>query len=253
MLVTPVKTSLVRSGDDILEILAKSIKILPEKSVVVIASKIFSLCENRIVKKISGAKEEKHELVKREAEYYLDPHSSKYNMMLTVKGSWMFVNAGIDESNSENKYSLWPKDPQKSINNVWRFLRRHYHLKKVGAIMSDSRSFPLNWGVVGHGIAHCGFKTLKSYIGKSDLFGRLMKMEQVNMVQGITAAAVLEMGEGAEQTPIAIVTNVSDILFQNHVPSKQGLSLLHINLEDDVYAPILLAAKWKKGGGGNHC
>jgi F420-0:gamma-glutamyl ligase len=248
MLITTIKTPLVRVGDDILKTLAESIKSLPEKSVIVIASKIFSLCENRIIKKITGSREEKHELVKREAEYYLDPQSSKYNMMLTIKGNWMFVNAGIDESNAENQYSLWPNDPQKSVNGVWRFLRRHYHVRQVGVIMSDSRSFPLNWGVVGHGIAHCGFKTLKSYIGKPDLFGRLMKMEQVNMVQGITVAAVLEMGEGAEQTPIAIVTNVSDIAFQNQSPSKRELNFLHINLEDDAYAPILLAAKWKRGG-----
>lgn len=32
--------------------------------------------------------------------------------------------------------------------------------------MSDSRSFPLNWGVVGHGIVHCGFAALKSYVGR---------------------------------------------------------------------------------------
>ena len=211
-----------------------------------IASKIFSLCENRIIKKVSGTKEEKHGLVKQEAEYYLDPHSSKYNMMLTIKGNWMFVNAGIDESNAENQYSLWPKDPQKSVNNAWRFLRQHYHVKQVGVIMSDSKSFPLNWGVVGHGIAHCGFKTLKSYIGKPDLFGRLMKMEQANMVQGITVAAVLEMGEGAEQTPIAIVADIRDIIFQSQPPTAQELKSLKINLEDDAYAPLLASVEWKK-------
>ena len=113
--------------------------------------------------------------------------------------------------------------------------------------MSDSKSFPLNWGVVGHGIAHCGFKTLKSYIGKPDLFGRLMKMEQVNMAQGIAVAAVLEMGEGAEQTPIAVVTDIKDIIFQSRPPTTKELNSLKINLEDDAYAPILLKADWREG------
>lgn len=246
MLITTIRTPLVRTGNDIFAILVESIKSLPEKSVVVIASKIFSLCENRIIKKITGSREEKHELVKQEAEYYLDPQFSKYNMMLTIKGNWMFVNAGIDESNAENQYSLWPSNPQKSVNNIWRFLRRHYHVRQVGVIMSDSKSFPLNWGVVGHGIAHCGFKTLKSYIGKPDLFGRLMKMEQVNMVQGIAVAGVLEMGEGAEQTPVAIVTDIKDIIFQSHPPTAQELKSLKINLEDDAYAPLLTSVEWRK-------
>jgi len=245
VLVTTVKTHLVKAGDDISEVLIGSIKSLPEKSVLVIASKIFSLCENRIIKKVTGAKAEKQQLVKKEAEYYLDPQASKYDIMLTIKGNWMFANAGIDESNSENQYSLWPNDPQKSVNNVWNLLRRHFKINKLGVIMSDSKSFPLNWGVIGHGIAHCGFETLKSYIGKSDLFGRLMKMEQVNMVQGIAAAGVLEMGEGSEQTPIAMITDIKDIIFQDHQPTIKELQSLAINLENDVYAPLLTAVKWK--------
>ena len=247
MTIWAVKAPLVKTGDDICRIIAESIRNLPEKSVIVIASKIFSFCENRLVNKKLGTAEEKHELVKQEAEYYLDPHSSKYHMMLTIKGNWMFVNAGIDESNADNQYSLWPKDPQKSVNDVWKFLRRHYQIKQLGVIMSDSKSFPLNWGVVGHGIAHCGFKTLKSYIGKPDLFGRLMKMEQVNMAQGIAVAAVLEMGEGAEQTPIAVVTDIKDIIFQSRPPTTKELNSLKINLEDDAYAPILLKADWREG------
>lgn len=249
MKVSGIKTPLVGVGDDILDIIAKSVEVLPEKSILVITSKIFSFCENRLVKKKSGTREEKHELAKREAEYYLDPHSSKYNLMLTIKGNWMFVNAGIDESNADNQYALWPKDPQKSANRMWRFLRRHYRVKEVGVIMSDSRSFPLNWGVVGHGITHCGFESLKSYVGRSDLFGRIMQMEKVNLVQSIAAAAVMEMGEGDEQTPLAVVTGVKRIVFQTRPPTAAELKSLRIKLADDAYAPILLKAGWKRGGG----
>lgn len=249
MRVNTVKTRLVEPGDDIREIIGKSIQVLPEKSILVIASKIFSFCENRLVEKKTGQPEEKHELAKQEAEYYLDPHSSKYNLMLTIKQNWMFVNAGIDESNAANQYSLWPVNPQRSVNQVWQFLRRQYRLKRVGVIMSDSRSFPLNWGVVGHGIVHCGFVALKSYVGEPDLFGRKMKMEKVNLVQSIAAAAVLEMGEGNEQTPMAVVTGVKQIVFQNHQPTVLELDALKIKMADDAYAPLLLKAGWKKGKG----
>lgn len=249
MKVVAVKTLQVKIDDDIQNIIKNNLKSLPEKSILIIASKIFSFCENRLVKKKTGTADEKHELAKREAEYYLDPHSSKYNLMLTIKGNWMFVNAGIDESNSDNQYSLWPKDPQKSVNRVWRFLRQHYRLRQVGVIMSDSRSFPLNWGVVGHGIVHCGFIALKSYVGRPDLFGRIMQMEKVNLVQSIAAAAVLEMGEGNEQTPMAVVTGVKQIVFQNREPTLAELNSLKIKIADDAYAPLLLKAEWKKGSG----
>lgn len=247
MKVTAYKTPLVTAKDNLFQVIAEAVPYLPERSVLVIASKIVSTCENRFVKKITGKPSEKHELVRKEAEFYTDPHSSKYDLMLTIHRNWMFVNAGIDESNADNQYILWPEDPQASVNKIWQFLRQHYGVKEVGVTMSDSTSIPLNWGVMGHAIAHCGFEQLKSYIGKPDLFGRQLQMEQVNISQGLTAAAVLEMGEGDESTPLAVVREIKDIVFQDRPPSQEELANLHIGIEDDVFAPLLTKADWKKG------
>lgn len=247
MQVAAIQTSLVKADDDITKVITDSIDSIPERSILVVASKIVSTCENRFVAKKTGTREEKHALVKQEAELYTDPHSSKYDLMLTIKRNWLFVNAGIDESNANGQYLLWPKDPQKSVNEIWQFVRQHYGLKEVGVTLSDSSSFPLNWGVIGRAIAHCGFHPLRSYIGSEDLFGREMKMEQVNVAQSITAAAVLEMGEGAERSPLALVQTDSDIEFHDHVPTEQELAALHIDLADDAYAPILEKAEWQKG------
>lgn len=246
MQVTAIKTPLVKAGDDITKIIAENVEKIPERSILVVASKIVSTCENRFVPKQTGTREEKHDLVKQEAELYTDPHSSKYDLMLTIKRNWLFVNAGIDESNANDQYLLWPKDPQKSVNQIWEFVRRHYKVDKVGVTLSDSSSFPLNWGVIGRAIAHCGFHPLRSYIGSKDLFGRVMKMEQVNAAQSITAAAVLEMGEGAERSPLALVQTDSEIEFHDHVPTEQELAALRIDLADDAYAPILEKAEWKQ-------
>jgi dihydrofolate synthase / folylpolyglutamate synthase len=251
MKVTAYKTPTIQAGQDIKQVIAQAIPSLPERSFLVIASKVISTAENQFVPKTTEDKQEKHDLAIQEADFYLDPHSSKYNLMLTIKRNWMFVNAGIDESNADNQYILWPEDPQKSVNEIWHFLREHYGLKEVGVTMSDSTSIPLNWGVVGHAIAHCGFWPLKSYIGKADLFGREMKMEQVNIMQGVTAAGVLEMGEGAESTPLAVVEDVKEVQFQDHVPTQAELAELKIDLEDDAYAPLLLKAEWKQGKGGS--
>lgn len=247
MKVTAFKTPLITPKDDLHQVIAASVSSLPERSVLVVASKVFSTTENRFVPKKTETREEKHNLVKSEAELYTDPHSSKYDLMLTVKRNWIFVNAGIDESNADNQYLLWPADPQKSVNSLWRFLRQHYGVKEVGVTMSDSASIPLNWGVTGHAIAYCGFQPLRSYIGTADLFGRPMKMEQLNVAQSLTAAAVLEMGEGAEQTPLGLVEDIRDIQFTDHEPTPEELAVLRINLEDDVFAPILTKAEWHMG------
>ncbi len=247
MLVTAIKTTLIQPGDDLNQVIARHLPTLPERSVVIIASKAFSTCENRFVPKHSDDQAEKHELVKQEAEWYTDPHSSQYNLMLTIKRNWIFVNAGIDESNANQQFVLWPEDPQRSVNQVWQFLRQHYGVKEVGVTMSDSASIPLNWGVTGHAIAACGFNPLRSYIGKKDLFGRVMKMEQTNVAQAITAIAAVEMGEGAEQKPLAIVSDISDIEFCDHEPTAAELAALRIELADDVFAPILQKAEWHRG------
>lgn len=250
MQVTAYQTPIVKAGDKLSDIIVQSIPSLPERSVLVIASKIVSTCEDRFVPRVTGTRNEKHELVKTEAELYTEPHSSKYDLMLTIKRNWMFVNAGIDESNADNQYILWPKDPQKSLNQIWHFLRDYYGVKELGVTMSDSASMPLNWGVTGQSIAYCGFKPLKSYIGSRDLFGRLMKMEQVNIAQSLTVAAVLEMGEGNERTPLGLVSDIKDIEFSDQVPTEDELASMKIKLEDDAFAPILTKADWKKGEGG---
>jgi F420-0:gamma-glutamyl ligase len=65
---------------------------------------------------------------------------------------------------------------------------------------------------------------------------------------GLAAAAVLAMGEGTEQTPIAIITDVSFVKFQQRDPTKEELEYFYIkNKEEDLFAPFLNAVKWQKG------
>lgn len=242
------RTKLVTKADSLEEVLTESLPALRERSVVIIASKVIATCEGRFVPKVTGESREKYALIEREAELFLPPTASKYEVMLTIKGNWMFANAGIDESNADDQYVLWPSDPQAAATAIWHFLRSRYSLRKVGVIITDSRSLPLNWGVTGHAIAHCGFNPLNSYIGKPDLYGRAMKMEQLNVAQSLAAAGSLLMGEGAEQTPLAVASDLPDsIEFSDHAPTPEELALLHIELEDDIFAPLLTSVEWQKG------
>lgn len=249
MKVQAIKTPVIEIGANLPQMITECLPTIEERSVIVIASKIFSYAENRIVKKTSDSKDEKWNLAKKEADWWLDPNDSKYQCMLTIKGNWMFANAGIDESNANgDSFALWPKDPQQSLNQIWLFLRDQYHLREVGVIMSDSRAIPFNWGVTGHAIAYCGFEPLYSYVGKPDIFGRLMKMEQINVAQSLVVVGTYMMGEGDEQTPLAVITGLEKVKFQDHVPTQTELAALKINLEDDIFAPIIKSAPWHQGG-----
>lgn len=250
MLITSIKSPLVIPRDNLFQIIQQSIKKIPEQSVLVITSKIIALCQGRVIKKKvlteEEAKAEKHQLVRQEADFFLEPSSSQYQMMLTIKDRILGVNAGIDESNVEQAYVLWPSKTQQTVNQIWHFLRKEYQVNKIGVVISDSRSIPLKWGCnYGVSLGHCGFRALVDQIGKTDLFGREMRMTKINLAESLASIGVFAMGEVAEKTPFCLINqDIPQIQFQNRVPNKQELADIFIDLKDDIYAPLLTAVKW---------
>ena len=252
MIINAYRTHKIKAGDKLHDIFDQYLPPLEERSVVAIASKIVGICEGRIVKIISEEQkdDQKNELAIKEAEYYLPRKFNQYGFMISIKRGVMVASAGIDESNSNGYFSLWPKDPQESANKIRTYLCTKYNRKHIGVVLTDSKLTPLRWGVTGISIAHSGFEALNSYIGKPDIFGKLMYAEQANVADSLAVAAVAEMGEGAEQQPLSVITDAKFVRFQERNPAKEELDNLKINLEDDVYASLLTAVEWKKGGKG---
>ncbi len=247
MKVFPIRTNKIRPKNQTLfEILDKYLPPLKENSIVVITSKIVAICEGRVVK---IGKADKKELIEGEAEYFLSPQENKYNVTLTIKGSLLAAAAGIDESNGNGYYILWPEDPQKTADDVRRYLRRKFSIKKMGLFITDSRTTPLRWGTTGAAISYSGFSPLYNYIGRRDIFGRKFEMQKANIVDALATSAVLIMGEGAEQTPLAVIEDVPFVRFRDKDPSKKELDNFHIDIDDDLYGPLLKNAKWRKGKG----
>ena len=121
-----------------------------------------------------------------------------------------------------------------------------FKLKNLGVLITDSTTAPLRWGVKGIAIAHSGFSALNDYVGKPDLLGRKLKVTKVNVVDALAAAAVLTMGEGNEQMPLALIEDIPFVQFQDRNPTKKELEELRISLDDDLYSPLLKTVKWKK-------
>lgn len=246
MIVTSIKTAKITSKNkDILEVLDKFLPEIKEGSVLAITSKIISICEGNIVKM---SEIDKNSLVEKEAEMYLPANENMYGFHITLKNNMFISSAGVDESNGNGYYILWPKNPQESANKIRDYLKTKFNLKSIGVIITDSRTIPLRWGVIGVGLAHSGFEALNDYIGKPDIFGRPLHVTKTNIMDGLAAAAVLVMGEGNEQTPMAIIEDLPNVTFQDRNPTKKELEMLKISMHEDIYAPILKRAPWIKGG-----
>ena len=247
MNIRAIKTrKLIPPRDDLWEVLEQSLPALEEETVVAISSKIVSIGEGRCIPKEDVT--DKDALVLREATLYIDRKDSPSNFMHTITHGLLAPTAGIDASNAADHYVLWPQDPARSAAELWRRLRRRHGVRRLGVILTDSRSTPLRRGVTGYALAHHGFRPLRDYRGTRDLFGRKLRSSQSNVADALAAAAVLEMGEGREQTPVALITNVTDIRFIQRAaaPGERNFTTLEVPLEEDLYWPLMKRAPWKK-------
>lgn len=249
MNVEPIKTRKFLPPKDNLWELLSEIKTLKENSIVAISSKIVSIEEGRCIPFESITKDE---LAISEADKYIPREYSPGGWILhTIKNNMLIASSGVDESNGNNFYILWPKNPQSSAQKIWKFLKKKFKVKNLGVIITDSRLVPLRRGVVGIAIGFFGFKPLKDYRGKKDLFGRKFIMETSNFPDSLASAAVLEMGEGSESKPITIIEDIPNLEFiQKEYRAKSEDDAFEIPEKEDMFYPFLSNVKWRKGGSG---
>src|SRR5579884_3564736 len=187
--------------DDLKETLNHLSHSLNNGDIVAITSKVVSICEGRTIK--ADQVKDKDELVKKQANRYLPREFVPGKWALhTITRNILIPTAGVDESNGNGYYILWPEDPEASAKKIWQHLTKKAGIKNLGVVITDSHSIPLRRGLVGISLAHWGFEPLKDYRGKKDLFGKKLEVSLANIPDALAAAAVLAMGEGSEQTPI---------------------------------------------------
>jgi len=249
MNIQPIKTrKLLPPQDDLLSVIRETIKEIPERSILAITSKVVSIWKGRTMK---TSEIDKDELIKKSARKFLDRSEvPERHVMHTITNNVLIGSAGIDESNSNGYYTLWPEKPKLVAKEIYDWLRKEYGVSQFGVIISDSRSIPMRRGAIGFALAFWGFNPLLDYVDKADLFNRLFKAEKANLADGLAAAAVVAMGEGAEQTPMAIISDLSKIEFSDkEVSQKKSEDAWEINFENDIFYPFLNRAPWQEGGG----
>jgi len=235
--------------DDLLAVIAESLLELPDRSVLAVSSKVVSIWRGRCSKAKENAEfEDKDVFAIAESELYLPREMTPYNVMHTIVQGMRIGSGGVDLSNGNGYFTLWPKDPDGDAESIRAFLLKHYSVKEVGVIITDSNSVPLRNGVMGLAIGYAGFLPMRDYRGAEDVFGRPLRLERTNVADCLATAAVCEMGEGGESTPLACISDIHGITFSEERPTDPALCL-KVTLEDDVFAPFFAHVPWKHGGG----
>jgi len=227
MKVIPITTKVFQEGEDLIHFITSHVHRLKEESILVVTSKIVALSEKRTA--IIENTQTKETLIRQESELAIP---TKY-VWLTIKDGMVMASAGIDESNANGKLILLPKDSFKAARFLRKALQRKYGVKRLGVLITDSRTAPLRAGVTGATLGYAGFRGIKDYRGTPDIFGRKFHFSQVNIADSLAAAAVLVMGEGKEQRPMAIIEECP-VEFCERIRRQE----LHIDIQEDVYRPL---------------
>jgi coenzyme F420-0:L-glutamate ligase/coenzyme F420-1:gamma-L-glutamate ligase len=208
-------------AEEITAALARSGDRLRSGDIVVVAQKIVSKAEGRIIELTSvepgpdavelAARTEREPAV---AQLILDESAEILRAtpaaIIARHGSGhVLANAGIDASNVEggdvDRVLLWPVNPDASARAIRADLLRLTG-ERAAVVIADSMGRAWRIGTVGTAIGVAGLAVLDDRRGKDeDLFGRTLQATVIAVSDAVAAAAVLAMGEGAEGTPAALV------------------------------------------------
>ncbi len=229
MRITSIKTRRFKEGENLVSFLSTYASGLREGDILSITSKIVALAESR-----TAPLSEKDRLMREESEWVVPSAVAP----IALKDGLLMAFAGIDESNADGRIILLPRDSNATAARLRRTLMKRFGIKNLGVLIIDSHVLPLRAGVVGVALGYAGFSGIRDYRGTSDIFGRVMRMSRVDVADCLASAAVFMMGEGDEQTPLAIIRD-APIDFSLRASANE----LSIDIKDDLYAPVLKIPK----------
>ncbi len=235
---------LIRQGDDLADVILDALPatgiVLQDNDVIVLAQKIVSKAEGRMVnldtvrpgERARGlaAQAEKDprlvELLLRESSAILRTRPG--TIIVEHRLGFICANAGIDHSNvaplrlppnslnlgeekeaggeqararKEEWVLLLPENPDKSASEIRGKLEAQTG-KRLGTMIIDSHGRAWRIGTEGVCIGLSGIPALIDERGWKDLFGYTLRITVVGVADELAAAASLVMGQAAEGTPV---------------------------------------------------
>lgn len=217
---------LIQPGDDLAAILLHSLErtsiSLHEGDVLVLAQKIVSKAEGRLVNLTSVTPSERAlavaaeidkdprlvELILRESRMVLRTRPG--TIIVEHRLGFVCANAGIDHSNvsgpwgeAEDWVLLLPEAPDTSAEKIRAKVRERTGLN-VAVLIIDSHGRAWRLGTVGAAIGFSGLPGLVDLRGQPDLFGYKLRVTTVAAADELAAAASLVMGQADERTPVVV-------------------------------------------------
>lgn len=234
-----VKSKIITPKENLFTVLEQCLKKgdLKNGDILAVASKAVAVAQGRVVN-IATEKEYKA-LVELEADQVIGGKP----VTLTLKNGIFTPWAGIDRSNTQKgTVVLWPKNPQKTADEIRSWLKRRLKLSKVGVVVVDSFCVPLRRGVIGVALANSGFRGVNDLRGGKDLYGNTLRFTQEAVADSLATMANCVMGQGKEQTPFAIIRN-APVIFTD---KKTTPGALVMTPEDCLYRPLYKKLRTRK-------
>ena len=218
---------LVKPGDDLVEIIKDALIVsnerLQDDDIVVIAQKIISKAEGRIVSLNSvkpspqaEALATKLEKDPRQIELVLQESKeivrSKPGVVIVEQNlGLVMANAGIDRSNvvdqtndNDEYVLLLPKDPDASCDLIRHGINQRLGVK-VGIIVNDSVGRAWRIGTTGHAIGISGLPAVIDLRGELDMFGKELLVSEQAVADELASAASLLQGQASEGMPVVVI------------------------------------------------
>jgi coenzyme F420-0:L-glutamate ligase / coenzyme F420-1:gamma-L-glutamate ligase len=216
-------------GDDLARLLVEAAQrqrlVIKQGDVFVVAQKIVSKTEGRIVRLDSVKPSEQAE--RWGAEYQKDPRlieivlreaSSILRMergviIAKTRHGFVCANAGVDASNVPiGAALLLPEDPDRSARTLQEQLARAFGVH-VAVIISDTFGRPWREGLVNVALGVAGMSPLVDYRGQPDAHGKMLQATMIALADELAAASGLVMGK-LNRVPAAILRGL---------PMSQGM------------------------------
>lgn len=205
----------IEFNENLPELITKNVELF-DGDIVVIAQKIISKQEGRIVKLSNVTPSLLAQGIS--SEYKKNPsiielilsESKKIVRMqngiiiVETKNGFICANAGIDESNVENGFAtLLPLNSDKSAEKICTEIKNSYK-KDIAVIISDTFGRAFRMGQTNCAIGIFGLNPILDYEGTCDNFGKVLRVTSIAVADEISGAAELVMKKTAN-CPIVII------------------------------------------------
>lgn len=206
-----------RIADVILDSLRDSRIDLDDGDIIVIAQKVVSKAEGRVVdlnailpsRRALRLAKQLHkdpkivELILRESREVVRIQNGI--IITETKHGFVCANSGVDQSNLADSSSavLLPENPDRSARKLRAAIRKKSG-KDIAVIVTDTFGRPFREGQLNVAIGLAGLRPIKSYIGKKDMFGRKLHVTEIAIADEVASAAELVMNK-SDGIPVAVV------------------------------------------------